>query len=205
MYTSNKKILSPAFTLIELLVVVTIIVILAGVSVPVFNMVQEGADSSSSKAKLKSLGDLLAAYQGDNNGKFPSIESNDVQIEGLDNWVSELIVAANPDLDLEEIRQDPQTNIFVSSGLKWDTPTGGIYRIERINNSYAATDTLVGYDLDDNPDPMKGVTLAELKNDLTLSCWWSLNKSAIARNADLGFHGKRRQAIWHLVNNWLKL
>ena len=69
MYTSNKKILSPAFTLIELLVVVTIIVILAGVSVPVFNMVKEGADSSSSKAKLKSLGDLLAAYQGDNNGK----------------------------------------------------------------------------------------------------------------------------------------
>ena len=163
MYTSNKKILSPAFTLIELLVVVTIIVILAGVSVPVFNMVKEGADSSSSKAQLKSLGDLLAAYQGDNNGKFPSIESNDVQIEGLDNWVSELIVAANPDLDLEEIRQDPQTNIFVSSGLKWDTPTGGIYRIERINNSYAATDTLVGYDLDDNPDPMKGRHISRIE------------------------------------------
>ena len=163
MHTSNKRKFNRAFTLIELLIVVTIIAILAGVSVPVFNMVKEGAASSSSKAKLKSLGDLLSAYQGDNNGKFPSIESNNIQIESLDNWVSELVVVANPDLDLEEIRRDPQTKIFVSPGLRWDTPTGGYYRQERIMNSYATTDTLVGYDLDDNPDPMKGRHISRIE------------------------------------------
>ncbi|MEC7856459.1 MAG: hypothetical protein VYA96_01810, partial [Verrucomicrobiota bacterium] len=39
----------------------------------------------------------------------------------------------------------------------------GIYRIERINNSYAATDTSVGYDLDDNPDPMKGRHISRIE------------------------------------------
>ena len=77
--------------------------------------------------------------------------------------MSELIVAANPDLDIEEIRRDPQTKIFVSPGLRWDTPTGGIYRQERIMNTYAATDTLVGYDLDDNPDPMKGRHISRIE------------------------------------------
>ena len=163
MHTPDKRKLNRAFTFIELLIVVTIIAILAGVSVPIFNTVKESAASSSSKAKLKSLGDLLSAYQGDNNGKFPSIESNNVQIEALDNWVSELIVAANPDLDIEEIRRDPQTKIFVSPGLRWDTPTGGTYRQERIMNTYAATDTLVGYDLDDNPDPMKGRHISRIE------------------------------------------
>ena len=103
MHTPDKRKLNRAFTLIELLIVVTIIAILAGVSVPIFNTVKESAASSSSKAKLKSLGDLLSAYQGDNNGKFPSIESNNVQIEAVDNWVSELIVGAFADLDFEEI------------------------------------------------------------------------------------------------------
>ena len=163
MNTPIKKTQNSGFTLIELLVVVTIIVILAGVSIPVFNMVKEGADSSTSKAKLRSIGDLLNAYQGDNNGKYPSIESSDIQIEGLDNWVSELVVAANPDLEIEEIRMDPQTKIFVSSGLKWETPTGGYYRDDRINNSYATTDTLVGFDLEDNPDPMKGRHISRIE------------------------------------------
>ena len=81
-------------------------------------------ESSWPTFDLASRKDLLNAYQGDNNGKYPSIESNDIQIEGLDNWVSELVVAANPDLEIEEVRMDPQTKIFVSSGLKWETPTG---------------------------------------------------------------------------------
>ena len=156
MHTQDKRKLNRAFTLIELLIVVTIIAILAEVSVPIFNTVKESAASSSSKAKLKSLGDLLSAYQGDNNGKFPSIESNDVQIESLDNWVSELVVATNETIDIEELRRDPRTKDFVSPGIKWKTPSGGYYKPENIYNTYAATDALLGYDADDNLSPDRG-------------------------------------------------
>ena len=88
------------FTLIELLVVITIIAILAAVAVPVFNMVKEGANSSNSKANLRNIGTALNAYQGQNDGKYPAIESNAPEISFLDNWVSELIVAMNETIDI---------------------------------------------------------------------------------------------------------
>ena len=68
------------FTLIELLVVIVIIAILAAVAFPVFNMVKEGANSSTSKANLRNIGTSLNAYQGDHDGKrirrFDRFEGN---------------------------------------------------------------------------------------------------------------------------------
>jgi prepilin-type N-terminal cleavage/methylation domain-containing protein len=144
------------FTLIELLVVITIIAILAAVSFPVFNMVKEGASSSNSKANLRNIGTALNAYQGQNDGKYPAIESSDPEIEFLDNWVSELVVATNETIDIEELRRDPRTKDFVSPGIKWKTPSGGFYKPENIYNTYAATDSLQGYDVDENLTPSKG-------------------------------------------------
>ena len=144
------------FTLIELLVVITIIAILASASVPVFNMVKEGANSSNSKANLRNIGTALNAYQGENDGKYPAIESSNPEIEYLDNWVSELVVATNETIDIEELRRDPRTKDFVSPGIKWNTPSGGYYKPENIYNTYAATDTLLGYDADDNLSPDRG-------------------------------------------------
>ncbi|MCH2026152.1 MAG: type II secretion system GspH family protein [Verrucomicrobiales bacterium] len=144
------------FTLIELLVVITIIAILASASVPVFNMVKEGANSSNSKANLRNIGTALNAYQGENDGKYPAIESSNPEIEYLDNWVSELVVATNETIDIEELRRDPRTKDFVSPGIKWKTPSGGYYKPENIYNTYAATDALLGYDADDNLSPDRG-------------------------------------------------
>ncbi|MDA7605871.1 type II secretion system GspH family protein [Verrucomicrobiales bacterium] len=144
------------FTLIELLVVITIIAILAAVAVPVFNMVKEGANSSNSKANLRNIGTALNAYQGQNDGKYPAIESNAPEISFLDNWVSELIVAMNETIDIEELRRDPRTKDFVSPGIKWKTPSGGFYKPENIYNTYAATDALQGYDSDENLSPNRG-------------------------------------------------
>ncbi len=144
------------FTLIELLVVITIIAILASASVPVFNMVKEGANSSNSKANLRNIGTALNAYQGENDGKYPAIESSNPEIEYLDNWVSELVVATNDTIDIEELRRDPRTKDFVSPGIKWKTPSGGYYKPENIYNTYAATDALLGYDADDNLSPDRG-------------------------------------------------
>ncbi|HAA88362.1 MAG TPA: hypothetical protein DCE22_08890 [Verrucomicrobiales bacterium] len=144
------------FTLIELLVVITIIAILASASVPVFNMVKEGANSSNSKANLRNIGTALNAYQGENDGKYPAIESSNPEIEYLDNWVSELVVATNETIDIEELRRDPRTKDFVSPGIKWKTPSGGYYKPENIYNTYAATDALLGYDADDNLSPNRG-------------------------------------------------
>ena len=144
------------FTLIELLVVITIIAILAAVAVPVFNMVKDGASSSNSKANLRNIGTALNAYQGQNDGRYPAIESNSPEIEFLDNWVSELVVATNENIDIEELRRDPRTKDFVSPGIKWTTPSGGYYKPENIYNTYAAADALQGYDADENLSPNRG-------------------------------------------------
>ena len=144
------------FTLIELLVVIVIIAILASVAFPVFNMVKEGANSSTSKANLRNIGTALNAYQGDNDGKYPAIESGESQIAYLDNWVSELVVTTNESIEIEELRRDPRTKDFVSPGIKWRTPQGGYYKPENIYNTYAATDALQGYDVNDNLSPDRG-------------------------------------------------
>ena len=144
------------FTLIELLVVIVIIAILASVAFPVFNMVKEGANSSTSKANLRNIGTALNAYQGDNDGKYPAIESGESQIAYLDNWVSELVVTINESIEIEELRRDPRTKDFVSPGIKWRTPQGGYYKPQNIYNTNAATDALQGYDVNDNLSPDRG-------------------------------------------------
>jgi prepilin-type N-terminal cleavage/methylation domain-containing protein len=60
-----------AFTLIELLVVISIIAILAGIALPVFNKVLEKGKLTTDMANLRQIGIGLQAYQNDNDGKMP--------------------------------------------------------------------------------------------------------------------------------------
>ena len=67
----KKKSLNSAFTLIELLVVITIIGILAGIALPVFNTVQLKGAQTKVLAQAKQVGLALKLYAGDNGGTYP--------------------------------------------------------------------------------------------------------------------------------------
>ena len=67
----NKKSLTAAFPLIELLVVITIIGILAGIALPVFNSVQVKGAQTKCLAQAKQIGLALKLFASDNDGNYP--------------------------------------------------------------------------------------------------------------------------------------
>ena len=68
----KKKSFTAAFTLIELLVVITIIGILAGIVLPVFNSVQTKGLQTKCLASSKQIGLALKLFAGDNNSSYPT-------------------------------------------------------------------------------------------------------------------------------------
>ena len=72
MLLARRRSRTAAFTLVELLVVITIIGILAGIALPVYNGVTERANQTKALAQAKQIGLALKLYSGDNDGTFPT-------------------------------------------------------------------------------------------------------------------------------------
>lgn len=67
----NKQLSRGGFTLVELLVVITIIGILAGIALPVFQKVQINAEQTKVLANAKQIGLALKLFAGDYDGSYP--------------------------------------------------------------------------------------------------------------------------------------
>ena len=63
----------PAFTLIELGVTVAIVLVLAGVSIPVYLRVVQGARAAACMSNLRQIGLALNLYLGDHNQIIPKM------------------------------------------------------------------------------------------------------------------------------------
>lgn len=82
-----------AFTLIELLVVISIIAILAGIALPVFQGVIERGKATQDSNNMRQLGTAMLAYLNDNgNQMFPGPAGPG----GAGSWPATLFPNYNP-------------------------------------------------------------------------------------------------------------
>jgi prepilin-type N-terminal cleavage/methylation domain-containing protein/prepilin-type processing-associated H-X9-DG protein len=63
------------FTLVELLVTISIIGLLAGLSIPAIKAAQDKAKQATCSSNLKQLGVALSSYLAENNGVFPGLHT----------------------------------------------------------------------------------------------------------------------------------
>ena len=68
----SKRTCDQGFTLIELLVVITIIAILASISVPVYNSITERAKLTKVISNVKQMNLACRTFAIDNSGIFPT-------------------------------------------------------------------------------------------------------------------------------------
>ena len=72
----SSKISRRAFTLIELLVVITIIAVLAGIALPVYQRFFVQAAQTKTLSNMRQMGGALLLYTGDNNNQLPGRVQN---------------------------------------------------------------------------------------------------------------------------------
>ena len=68
---SKKKSLFGAFTLVELLVVISILGLLAGLSIPAISAARASAQVAASTSNLKQIHTMMQIYLSENNNRYP--------------------------------------------------------------------------------------------------------------------------------------
>jgi prepilin-type N-terminal cleavage/methylation domain-containing protein/prepilin-type processing-associated H-X9-DG protein len=113
-----------AFTLIELLVVVVIVAVLAGIAVPVYQRVIQGARAATCVSNLRQLGVALNLYLNEHNATMPPLaagrsdKSQNVPV--IDNTLN--TYASNPGVfacpaDIQGIAAATGTSYYWNSAL----------------------------------------------------------------------------------------
>ena len=109
------------FTLIELLIVVAIILILAGILIPVAGHMQEKARRDECLNNVRQWGVALMAYLDDHRGRFPSCGS---AIGDPDAWFNKLppYLGADPLKDMKKLPRPGNgvKSVFICSSEKED-------------------------------------------------------------------------------------
>ncbi len=124
-----------AFTLIELLVVISIIAVLAGLSLPVISSVKESGNSVKCISNLKEIGTALDLYTNDNNNSFPPLT-----VGGSD-WDTTAINPYLPERYKTGQNYLTQSILFTCPSAKY---TG--YNSNNISRTYSAAESMIGPD-----------------------------------------------------------
>jgi len=72
---------STAFTLVELLVVISIIGLLAGLSIPAISAARASAQTAASTSNLKQIYNMMQAYLAENNNNYPPSVTNTAGVQ----------------------------------------------------------------------------------------------------------------------------
>ncbi len=118
-----------AFTLIELLVVITIIAILAGIALPVYNNVTERGQQTKALAHAKQIALAMKMFAIDNDGVFP--RTNVPSAAGTPANSNQAFAALIPDYI-------PSETIFAVAKSEW-SPTTPDNNTKRTFESYTNT------------------------------------------------------------------
>ncbi len=156
------------FTLIELLVVITIIVILIGIALPVFNGVQEKARVTQDMSNLRQLGIATQTYLNDNDNLLFAVDQN------LNPWTKSLQPKYLPEWKSFQSPFDGRT----SSESDTTAPI-----------SYGLNGNAVGKAIDTIRKPSLFILLAPAQNNSTAVEFAGVSNSAVTLLRDVSSPG----------------